>query len=539
MDFNTSEFVAKLLANPLIISLIAYVGILVIMAVLLVIITLRLHHANQKKAAKWAEMEARWKPLLMRVLAGEAWPDEIQTSIGDGEGLYFIDYLMRYAEKLSGETRRRATALADPYLPKLLSRVHKGDAEQRARAILTLSILAPEDHQDRMVQALEDESPLVATMAARALAENGEINYLNPILEKMPRFRSWSQTYLVSMLVSLGKDQPEYLREALVLTHQPNWVKTVIMKALTEINDWNALPLAVQFLQEDADREVQAASLQFLARIGHDGLLDLIRQKCRHDDFVIRLNAVKALANLGTPEDRELLLQLLHDPSQWIALQAAQALKATHNLEDLLQVAESTHPRAELAREVLYDLESRETIEFLSRTEHFAEHAAQWMRTVKRKDIRDTWKLVQQILLSSKTPDNVKMALARELDVKTPGWFYEALEAEFLNERQTPGLYLVKAMHRSDALRALDAFKNNFFTLEDPLVQYEVFRLLKRKPQNSYLNFYKKLQHALMQTPEQLAIPAAQVEEVKKGVDRLIHKSLLGEEATGTLDPGV
>lgn len=528
---------SHIFANPMVLLLSLYMVVLICIAIALVLMTLRLHRKNQQTAKKWTEMEQRWQPLLMRAIGGEAWPEEVQKNIYPGEGFYFIDYLMRHAEKLSGESRKQATRLAAPYLPQLIKRIKKGDAEQRARAILTLSILAPEDHQSRMVEALEDPSPLVATMAARALAENGAIEYLKPILEKMPRFRSWSQNYLVSMLVSLGKAQPEQLREALVLSHQPNWVKTVIIKALTEINDWNTLPLAVQFLQEDAHREVQAASLQFLARIGHNGLLDLIRKKCHHEDFVIRLNAVKALANLGSEKDRELMLQLLHDPSQWIAYQAALALKSTHNLDDLLQIALSTHPRSELAKEVLYDLESEETIAFLSRTEHFVTQVPQWLRTVKRKDTRDLWRQVQNIFLQEKTPIVVKEAMAQEFDAQTPDWLYTNLDKAFLEHRHNPPTYLLKALYRIQPFSAIVLFKDNFFAIEDPLLQYEAFQYIKRKPQNEYLGFYKKVQAALFDAPDRLAIQAHA--DIKHDIDRLIHKSLLGEGATQPLQPEI
>lgn len=522
-------------ANPLVLMLTIYMVVLAIVACLLVIMTLHLHQKNQRTAQKWAEMETRWQPLLLKTLGGEMWPEELQAQIYPGEGFYFIDYLTRYAEKLSGESRQRATALASPYLPQLLNRVKQGDAEQRARAILTLSILAPEGHQSRMVEALEDESPLVSTMAARALAENGSISHLAPILEKMPRFRSWSQSYLVSMLVSLAKEHPEKLREALVLTHQPNWVKTVIIKALTEIKDWHTLPLAVQFLQEDAHREVQAASLQFLARIGHEGLLDLIRKKCLDEDFVIRLNAVKALANLGNVEDRDRLLHLLHDPSQWIAYQAALALKSTRHFDELLAVALSEHPRSELAREVLYDLESPESVAFLSKTEHFVELAPQWLRKIKRKDTRDQWRQVEKILLHPQTPLTVKQLIAQHLDQQSPIWLFQTLEKEFLETRHHPAPSLITALYRLQPDTAVRCFQDNFFLIENAAVQFQVFQYIQRKARPEFLAFYKQLQTTLRQQPQTLALSPGQQQEMQPQVEQLIHKSLLGEGRTQRL----
>jgi hypothetical protein len=41
----------------------------------LVILTVRLHRSNERKARKWIELEKSWEPLMAQVLIG-AWPVE-------------------------------------------------------------------------------------------------------------------------------------------------------------------------------------------------------------------------------------------------------------------------------------------------------------------------------------------------------------------------------------------------------------------------------------------------------------------------------
>ncbi len=523
------ELIQWLWKNPLLLGLAAYIAVLLSVALALFLMTLSLHRANERKAKQWQMMEDRWQPLMMKVLSGEKWPDYIHSQIKSHEVFFFIDFLMRYAEKLQGNAREMATQLAAPYLGLLLKRMNRGDAEQRARAILTLSILAPEQHNERLAHALEDESPLVAMLAARSLSENQSLEYLKPILDKMPRFRSWSQNFLISMLKSLAQEQPEALREALLDPSQPDWVKTVILKALTELSDWQALPLATQFLEENGDRELQAAALQFIARIGHAGLVDLVRKKISNPDFVIRLNAVKALSSLGDLSDGKQLIALLKDDSsQWIAYQAAQALKITKNLEPLYEVASSQHPRKELAKEVLYDLDSWETIEFLIRLPGFVEFVPQWIRSVKRRDVRDVWKQVQNALLSPQAHNDVKQKIAYELDNKAPEWLFGALSDAFLEHRNAPPKYLNQALINTNSEQAAELFMTWFYEIDAADAQYHVFCLLAEHPRSESAGFFKQLQKKIKEQPDRFAQHSkANQKDIQAKTDRAIHQSLL------------
>lgn len=519
--------------SPLLLGLVVYIAILLGVAFALFVTTLNLHKANERKARQWQAMEDRWKPLMMKVISGEKWPQSVHDQIKSHESLFFIDFLMRYADKLHGQSRKRVTQLAEPYLSLLLKRLHKGDAEQRARAILTLSVLAPEQHNQRLAQALEDPSPLVAMLAARSLAENKSLEYLKPILDKMPRFRSWSQNFLISMLKSLAQQHPEVLREALLDPSRPDWVKTIILKALTDLSDWQSLPLAAQFLEENGDRDLQAAALQFIARIGHAGLADLVRKKLDDPDFVIRLNAVKALSSLGDLSDGERLLALLkEDPSQWIAYQAAQALKVTRNLESLYQVASTQNPRTELAKEVLYDLDSWETIEFLIRLPGFIEYVPQWIRTVKRRDIRDAWKQVQNALLSPQAHLSVQQKMAHELDNKAPDWLFQSLLQAFLEQRNAPPKYLSQALINANPERASQVFIKWFYEVHNADSQYHLFCLLAADPRSESVSFFKDLQKRLQENPELFSqYTDLQQKELRAQTQKAVHQSLLNTGA--------
>lgn len=383
---------------PLLWALSAYIVLLLVVALVLVGFTLRLRQQNEEKAQLWQSLEARWEPLLMAVIAQQAWPDALHAAVKPHETFYFVDFLMRYAEKLTGTAYDTLCQLAEPYLGGIAQRAHQGDTEQRARAILTLNALSPQAYQQVIVQGLDDPAPLVVMLTATALAEQHQAAYLSPILEKIARFDTWSQNYLINLMVQLGRETPERLRDEVHNPQHPAWVRVVLLKALSELHDWQALPLAEQILAQEPDRDLQAAALYLLGRLGHAEHAERVRQKVRSHDFVIRLHAVKALERLATSEDETLLCELVEDDSLWIARHAMEALKQARLFEVLYTLAHADHPRHLLAQQVLYDFESVEALSFLVTRADFAEEARRWLMTLSNKNHPLGWKRLQNVL---------------------------------------------------------------------------------------------------------------------------------------------
>lgn len=396
--------------EPLLWALSIYILLLLFVALVLVGFTLRLRRQNEQKAERWQSLEARWEPLLMAVMAQQAWPEDLHAAVKPHETFYFVDFLMRYAEKLTGAAYETLCQLAEPYLGGIAQRAHQGDTEQRARAILTLNALSPQTYQQVIVRGLDDAAPLVVMLTATALAEQHQATYLSTILEKIARFDTWSQNYLVNLLVQLGREAPECLRDEVGNVQHPAWVRVVLLKALGELHDWQALPLAEQILALEPNRDLQAAALYLLGRLGHAEHAELVRQKVRSSDFVIRLHAVKALERLATSKDEALLSELVNDDSLWVARHAMEALKAARLFDVLYALAHTEHPRHLLAQQVLYDYDSVEALSFLVTRAEFAEDARRWLMTLSHKNHPLGWKRLQNVLRVPMHPD-VKAAI--------------------------------------------------------------------------------------------------------------------------------
>lgn len=312
-----------------------------------------LRYANHLKGIKWRRLESKWQPVLLDILSGSQENEAIWHLVDEEERLYFVDFLQRFAQRLRGEQRRTLSDLARPFLKSVIRHLETGDAERRARAIQTLSLLGLPYYDSHIIEALDDPSPLVAMIAGRYLMRREHPEYAEHVLRHLHRFTTWSRNLLASMMASVGPGATPALRDTLTDVGRPSWVRTVVADALLQLNDFEAADRAAHILESETDRELLAACLRLLSTVGRPDHVSVVRKLCDSPDFVVRAHAFRAIGRLAPLKEAKLLRGAFEDPSSWVAIQAAEGLKEGGGLDLLRDIATSDHPRANLARQVL------------------------------------------------------------------------------------------------------------------------------------------------------------------------------------------
>ncbi len=354
MQLPQPEFYVRLaLGDRVLFVLGLSVLILFFWTIVFAVYTVHLRIRNTRKAARWRRMEEAWQDEILEVLSGAHEPDELLSRVDDKDVLFFVDFILRYVRQLRGEERETLAALAKPYLPRIAANVRRGDAEQRARAVQTLSALGFDEYSQTIVDALDDPAPLVAMVAARALTRPGHPHYARAVLHKLHRLENWSQNYLASMLASVGSEVAHALRDTLADTEKSPPVRTVSAEALQKLNDFAAADIAAKIAEHENDCDLVAACTRLLGRVGRPEHLPVIRTLCDSPEYVLRAHAVRALGRIGDRTDMEILRNAFDDPSQWVAIHAAWGLKTTHGNDVLREIAASDHHRATLAQQAL------------------------------------------------------------------------------------------------------------------------------------------------------------------------------------------
>ena len=314
-----------------------------------------LRYRNRRKEREWSGRERRWERAVLEALSGAAPPESVWAQVQPGEGLYLVDYLLRFARRTRGGTRDRLAEVAAPYLPPVVERLSGGDAERRARAVETVALLGFERYADRVLAALGDPSPLVSMIAARSIARHQRADDVEALLSHASRLSDWSPRQVTAVLASMGSASMPALRRAMIDPDLPAGLRAAAADALRQLHDPAALDAATIVLASCGEREVVAATLRLVAELGQPEHASHVRPLCGHPDPVIRAAALQALTRTGTADDHDLLRLGVQDESGWVAIQAARGLNSTGGRESLRDLARADEPRSSLARQVLME----------------------------------------------------------------------------------------------------------------------------------------------------------------------------------------
>lgn len=337
--------------------LVLSIAALVVLSLVFAAYTLALRIQNERRERRWQRLRERWDEPLLVALAD---PDEAQALhalVEPQYRLHFVRFILEYARRVRGEEREILKDLAQPYLQPIADRTWSRYSEIRTRAVQTLGTLGLPRFSAEVLTALDDESPLVAMVAARSLCRKEHAEYAPAVLRRLSRFEGWSARFLASMLAEIGPDATPALRDTLDDEREAPWVRAVAADALRLLGDFEAGDIAAQVADAAEDRELAASALELLSVVGRPEHAEVIRKRCASPDFVVRSHAVAALGVLGDEEDARRLLAAMADPSPWVAISAAQGLVSAGSKSLLQDLADSDHPRARLAAQVLSEEE--------------------------------------------------------------------------------------------------------------------------------------------------------------------------------------
>ena len=335
-------------------ALAAAVAALFALAILFAAAALARRAFNQRRERRSARLEAGWTPHLLAVLSGDAAPAAWVPQVAAGDRALFVDFLLRFAQRLRGPERAVLAAVAEPYLDDVAHRSRRGGEERRAGAVQLLGALGGARRAATVRAALDDPSPLVAMTAAQALAAQGRAEDAAAVLERLPRFREWSAGFLAAMVARMGAGAAPALRSLLADPARAPGDRAVAAEALRIMHDAPATDAASAALSAGDDADLRAAALRLLAAVGSPADAPAVRAATRSADPVVRAQACAALGALGDARDAEALAALLDDASPWVVLHAARSLKALGGGARLAAAADRSG--AALARQAAAEL---------------------------------------------------------------------------------------------------------------------------------------------------------------------------------------
>jgi len=338
-------------------------GALVLLLLFLIGCAVVLRLRRQREEDRQNMLTCRWTPILNDILARRQPFTALDDAVDPGDTDDFLSFLRRRAMEASPTQLTWIRIVARPYLACSPDPSPAQTAEQRAYHVHQLGWLGSDDAEPALRAALDDPSSFVAMVALRALTRRhtarraslsaGEKHdFAQFVVAHLPRFGAWRQKSLAVLLAQIDAIARP-LRQLFANRNAATWVRALAGAALEKLEDPETAPLAVRILLRESTLPLQTAALRLLEAVGTHEHTPLLRQWRTADNEVLRIRALSALAHVDDASNVPLFEKALDDPSQWVARQAAFGLVRLGHEHALHTLANSAHPRAALAYQVL------------------------------------------------------------------------------------------------------------------------------------------------------------------------------------------
>lgn len=264
----------------------------------------------------------KWRSLLNAAIAGE--PVGNLPDLAPRDSLLFIKLWLHLQQAVRGEASESLNAIArrlgcDQKVRALLVR---GNRAERLLAILALGHMRDKDSWPALVRAAHAEDSASSIHALWALVQSDAARAAAEMAPLLLRRADWPLSQLANILLNARAEWEPVLADALVRLTPGELPQALRLMAALRME----LPLLqLRGYLGSGTPEVVLAALR-LARV--PGVLDDVRGHLASEDWRIRVQAVRALGELGDRSDVARLRALLSDPQWWVRYRAAQALLA-------------------------------------------------------------------------------------------------------------------------------------------------------------------------------------------------------------------
>lgn len=319
-------------------------GMTLVMSV--VVIALRVRAI--RNARRHADAVAHWRPLLVRIAAGE---DVALPRPARHEHMPLLLLWNQMQESLRGEAHERLNVLgARLGLYARAQRMARGrHLASRVIGHASLGQFASPADWPRLLRAMHKLHTPVSLAAARALLRIDAKTAAPILLQRYLAYDDWPAPRVGTLLRESPHDA----------------IGSTIARRLIEGNLYEQLRLLpllrfADVVQVDRlldrivriSREPQVLSIA-LRQLRGPGALSEVRGLAGHEDPLVRSAAAQALGRIGNATDENLLMTLMADANWWVRYRAAQALVGMPRVtaDDMVQLRRITQDR--YARDML------------------------------------------------------------------------------------------------------------------------------------------------------------------------------------------
>lgn len=301
-------------------------AILTFLSLLLLVITIVLRIATDRRLRRDTEFRNKAKPILQSFLSGETSLEAAKAALAH-EPHGAIQLLLEESDALGTEGRKKLLPLLAlmPFEKKMMTHITSRRWEKRLRSAEYLGYLGDDSALPALMTALRDDVLAVRFAAANSLARLGCQDAVEPILKALDVPGEVSQRRVTEVLQILG---PSASEQILTILNDSSGNQTSLAIAARMAGslriERSIKPLCRLLRHENANIRINA--LRSLASINDHSVTDQIAALGDDPSWEARSSVMLALGRLGATQQIPLLLQGLSDREWWVRFNAAEAL---------------------------------------------------------------------------------------------------------------------------------------------------------------------------------------------------------------------
>lgn len=303
------------------------IGTLVVMIILLLAI-LRLRLGLIARRRHEQQFLKTWEPVLATAISGSrVEPPPLPAR----DLLLFLKLWNHLHESVRGGARHKLNVLALRLniLERIFPLMRHRNSGFALVALTTLGNLQSHNDWDAILAFARHRDPLLSLTAAHTLFQIDPDAALQDLQNDMLDRTEWPASHIAVLLKESGTSASyaALTEGAMRLAASSDPADRPRLRRLLYILQPGPYPLIVPgiraILSRTQDDEIVAQCLKFL---GEPEDLPYARDRLDQPNWVVRLQAARALGRFGTADDISRLSVLLHDPVWWVRYRAAQAL---------------------------------------------------------------------------------------------------------------------------------------------------------------------------------------------------------------------
>ncbi len=198
----------------------------------------------------------------------------------------------------------------------------------RVQAVESLTLFPRgDDVSNALMVALDDISPRVRIIAAKALVDMGADLSVTQVIEKFSVSGAANPRSLREIVRKLAPHSvPELLRISIAEQTHSELARLLAIDALGTAHDYTVLPYLRSLFVSDSVN-IRAEVLRALTNIGHPSALPVVMMGLADDTWIVRSQAAICAGRIGLHDTIPLLADHLEDPEWWARYRAASALR--------------------------------------------------------------------------------------------------------------------------------------------------------------------------------------------------------------------